>query len=91
MEALANMMIATAELMEAEGRSLRRHLIRLGTAIALLCVAAFLGLLGIGFLLYGLFWLLAEQMSNPSAAACFGVVAVGLAGGVAWTARRMIR
>jgi hypothetical protein len=90
MEALANLVVATADLMEAEGRSLRRHLIRLGTAAALIFIAALLGLFGIGFLLYGLFWLLAEQMSGPAAAACFGLVALGLAGGIAWTARRII-
>jgi hypothetical protein len=90
MEALANMMVATVDLMEAEGRSLRRHLIRIGLAAALLFVAALLGLLGIGFLLYGLFWLLAEQMSNPGAAAALGLVALALAGGVVWTVHRLI-
>lgn len=90
MESLANLVVAAADLMEAEGRSLRRQLTRLGTAATLLIVAALLGMFGIGFLLYGLFWLLAEQMSNPAAAACFGLVALGLAGGIAWTARKII-
>lgn len=90
MEALANMLVATADLMEAEGRSLRRHLVRLGAAATVILVAGLLGLFGIGFLLYGLFWLLAEQMSGPAAASCFGLVALSLAGGLAWTARRII-
>lgn len=91
MEALANLMVATAELVEAEGRSLRRHLLRLSISAALVMVAALVALFGIGFLLYGLFWLMAEQMSGPATAAIFGMVAVGLAGGIAWIARQMIR
>lgn len=90
MEALANLFIATADLVEAEGRSLRRQMVRLATAAAMILVAALLALFGFGFLLYGLFWLLAEQMSGPAAAACFGLVAVGLSGGIAWIARQMI-
>lgn len=90
MEALAKMLVATVDLFEAEGRTLRRHLIRLTTAVTLILVAALLALFGVGFLLYGLFWLLAEQMSSPAASACFGVVTLGLAGGIAWTVRRII-
>lgn len=90
MEALANLVIATADLVEAEGRTFRRQAVRLAIAAAMILVAALLALFGIGFLLYGLFWLLAEQMSSPAASACFGIVALAMAGGVAWTARRMI-
>lgn len=90
MEALANLVIAAADLVEAEGRTLRRQMVRLATAATMILVAALLALLGLGFLLYGLFWLLAEQMSSPAAAACFGIAALAAAGGIAWSARRII-
>ncbi len=90
MEALADMMVATADLVEAEGRALRRGMLHVAIAVLLVVVAAMLALLGFGFLLYGLFWLLATKMSVPAAAAVFGAVSLILAGAFSWIARRMI-
>ncbi|HEX3359229.1 MAG TPA: hypothetical protein VHS31_19785 [Tepidisphaeraceae bacterium] len=91
LESIANMMIATMDLVEAEGRSLHKQLVRLATAMGLMIIGLLLALLGIGFLLYGFFCLVAQQMSAPAAAVVFGTVAVCIAGGVVWTAREMIK
>jgi len=90
-EALAHLLVATVDLFEAEGRTLRRQLMRLALAISLIVVAALLVLFGLGFVLYGLFSFLGPQMSEHWAAVLFGVVTLGLAGGFAWTARRLTR
>ena len=91
MEALANLLVATVDLFEAEGRTLRRQLMRLALAVSLIAIASLLVLFGFGFLLYGLFQFLAEQLSAPLAAVLFGFVALGLAGAFTWTARRITR
>ncbi len=62
MEALANMLIATFDLVEAEGRALHRRLVRLGAATAMLLVGFLVALAGIGFILFGLYGLLAQSM-----------------------------
>ena len=89
MEALADVMLATVDLVEAEGRALRRTCYRLAIAGLLLLVALLLVLAGLGFLLFALFWVAAAHMSVPWAAALFGGVALALAGGIGWTARRL--
>jgi hypothetical protein len=91
MESIANMMIATVDLVEAEGRSLHKAMVRLLTAMGLMIIGLLLALVGIGFLLYGLFSLIATQMSPPAAAVVFGTAAVCIAGGVVWMAREIIR
>ena len=91
MEALANMLIATFDLVEAEGRALHRRLVRLGAATAMLLVGFLVALAGIGFILFGLYGLLAQSMAPPQAAMVFGIVALVLAGAVIWTARSLIR
>lgn len=90
MEALADMVVATADLAEAEGRALGRHLMRLEIAALLIIAAAILGIAGMGFLIYGVFMLLAAEVSTPAAATACGVIAIGIAGGLGWAARRMI-
>ncbi|MBC7783550.1 MAG: hypothetical protein H7144_06900 [Burkholderiales bacterium] len=90
MEAIANLIIATAGLVEAEGRAFRRHLIRLTVAAVLVLSASLIGLFGIGFLLYGFFLFLAEHVSQPAAAVMFGIAALLIAGGTTWIARRLI-
>lgn len=90
MESIANMLVATVNLVEAEGRTLRRQLVRLGIATAMILCAAALAIIGVGFLLYGLQRVLAEAVSAPVAAAVFGGVALALAGGLLWTVRKLV-
>jgi hypothetical protein len=87
MEAIANVMIATAELVEAEGRALRRQAVRFLWTVVLVLAAGLLGAVGVAFVLIGLFWYLSEQLSAPAAAILFGIVALALAGGLAWITR----
>jgi hypothetical protein len=79
MEFLAQLGVATAELFEAEGRSLRRNLIRLAAAVGFGIVLLLLALAGLGFLLYGVFLLLAQSMPPGDAAILTGVSALAFA------------
>jgi len=89
MEALANLVIATADLAEAEVKALGRHLLRLEVAAILIIAAALLGIFGLGFLVYGLFTLLAQQLSSPTAATICGLMALTFAGALGWAARQV--
>jgi hypothetical protein len=76
MEWLAQFGVATAELFEAEGRSLRRNLIRVMIAIGFALLLLVLGLAGLGFLLFGVYLRLAEIMPPPDAAVVLGAAAL---------------
>jgi hypothetical protein len=91
MEALANLMIATVDLVEAEGRALRRQAVRFLWTVALILVASVMGAVGVGFVLAGLYWLLSAQLSAPEAAILFGIIALALAGAIAWIAHGLMR
>jgi hypothetical protein len=75
MEYLAQLGVAVAELFEAEGRSLRRNLVRLAIAIGFGCALLLLAVAGLGFILFGIFLLLAESMSHGDAAMLTGLAA----------------
>jgi hypothetical protein len=79
MEFLARLGIATAELFEAEGRSLRRNLVRLAAAAAIGIVVLLLALAGLAFVLFGVYLALAQRMSPPDAAMTMGATALLLA------------
>lgn len=91
MEALANLMIATVDLVEAEGRSLRQSIVRLGVAAALALVALLVAVFGVVFVLLGIYRFLATTMSEPAAAVTFGVLALAAAGGLTWWARSVLK
>lgn len=91
MEALAHAIVAAADLVEAEGRELRRQLRRITFALAAGVVGTIMALLGLGFLLLALYRLLETQMSSAAAAAVFGIAALILAIGAIWTARRLFK
>lgn len=83
MEAVIQLGIAAFELLEAEGRLLKRQLIRLGMAVGLGVVMLILLLAGLGFLLMGFFMMLSREMpAGPAAlvvAGCTWLVAfIGL-------------
>jgi hypothetical protein len=91
MEALARMMIATVDLVEAEGRSLRRGIVRLGVAAALGVIALLVAGFGVVFVLLGVYRALASVMPEPAAAVVFGALALVGAGGMTWWARSVLR
>lgn len=85
------MIIAVADLLEAEGRALRRQTTRLGWGLALIALAALLAAVGFGLWLWGLFEHAAQAFGVANAALLTGTVAVVLAGVVAWLIRRLTR
>lgn len=87
MEALGNLVLAATALIEAEGRTLKRTLARFVVALGLILAAALLGLVGFGFVLGGLFSVLAIWLGKAGAAVIFGVIALALAGFCSWIAR----
>lgn len=91
MEALANMIVAAADLVEAEGRELRRQFLRATVAVAAGIVGLLMTLLGLGFLMLGLYRLLARELSEPAAAGIFGLVALIIAAGAIWLTQRLLK
>ena len=89
MEFLARLGVAAAELFEAEGRSLRRNLIRLAAAIGFGLVLVLLTLAGRAFLIYGVFLLLAQALSPADAAVIMGFAALLFAGIGVFVIRQM--
>jgi len=86
-----NLIIAVADLLEAEGRTLRRQTTRLGWGLALIVLSCLLAGVGFGLWLWGLFEHAAQAFGEADAALVTGTVAVVLAGGVAWLIRHLTR
>lgn len=91
MESLSRLVIASTDLLEAEGRALKTNTARFLLAIGLGGVALVLVLIGFCFLLYGGFRFLAQYINDFGAALVFGIVALGLAVGVFIFARNTLR
>lgn len=84
MTKLIGLALALTNLVEAEGRSVRRNASRLVARAIVLLLTAAVFLLGLGFALAGLFLVLEPQTGAPSAAMITGLLTMTLAGGVAW-------
>lgn len=91
METLSRLMIASTDLIEAEGRALKRTAVRFLLAVGLGGLALALILIGVVFLLYGGFVFLAQYLNNFGAAFVFGAVALGLAVASLLIARKTLR
>ena len=66
-------------LLEAEGRILRRAVMRLGWALTFMALASLLLLAAAGFFLLGIYQYLAAQMSPGSASLLLSLLALALA------------
>lgn len=66
-------------LLEAEGRILRRSIMRVGWAIAFIVIASLLVLAAAGFFLVGIYQYLAAQMSSGAASLLVSIPALVLA------------
>ena len=66
-------------LLEAEGRILRRSIMRVGWSIAFIAIASVLVLAAAGFLLVGIYQYLAAQMSPAAASLLVSLPALVLA------------
>lgn len=91
MRALAELLIAFLELLEAEVRAVRSGAFRLGLSLALLGTAGTLVLAGVSLIMRALYLYLAMVLSPPTATLITGMVTLCVAGGLVWSARRLSR
>jgi uncharacterized membrane protein YqjE len=90
MESLARMMVAGLEVVEAEGRVLKQQVMRLAIAIALGIIVTIMLIMGLAFLVWGLFLFLAKPLGQAGAATVFGLVAIVTALAGAWIVRAIL-
>lgn len=85
------MVIALADLLEAEGRALRKAVLRTGAGFALLIIAALFALAGLGLCMWAVYLWLATSLGPSGAAALTGAMSLILAGVLAWITIRLNR
>jgi len=88
---LTEYIIALADLFEAEGRLLRRSVMRAGAGLAAILVAALLAFAGLGFCLWAAYQGLVARVGPVDAAVAIGLIMLLLAGVMAWIAIRLNR
>lgn len=88
---LAELVVRVADLMEAEGRDLRRVVGRIGVGMSFSLLASGLLLGGCSLLLAGLWIMLEHRIGAGSASALTGVLAIGLGIGAIAIAQRYHR
>ena len=91
MRALAELLIAFLELLEAEARALRSGTFRLGLSLALLGTAGTLAVAGVSLIMWALYLYLVIILSPPTATLITGMVTLLVAGVLVWSARRLSR
>jgi hypothetical protein len=79
MSAVADVIISFLDLIEAEGRALRRSVANLGWALAFIVMAALLALTSAGFFFWGLHQYVAMQLSPVASAFLLSFIALVLA------------
>jgi hypothetical protein len=90
-ETLAEFLIRSVELIEAEARSLRAGFFRLGVGLVALLVAGALLVSGVGLLGWASYLRLTPSMSPAGAAGLVGGALLLLSGGLLWaTAKRIV-
>lgn len=88
---MVELVITLAELVEAEGRALRRAAERLSWAVALIAAAALLTVGGAGFCLWGLYQGIEPIVGAGWAGVITGAATLLFAASLAWIAHRMSR
>jgi hypothetical protein len=91
LKALAELLIACLELLEAEARALRSGAFRLGLCLVLLGIGGILMASGVGLILRACYLYLAMVLGQATATLIIGLVALPIAGGLLWSARRLSR
>lgn len=81
------MVIALADLAEAEGRELRRNIARLGQGFALIIVAVVLAAFGVLLILWAFYQSMVMAMGASLGALITGVVGLLCAGVMLWIAQ----
>ena len=82
-------MIALADLLEAEGRTLRRSAARLGLGLGMIVLAVAFAAAGLGLCLWAAYQYLATALGQTPAVLLAGVAALVAAGLFLWLARRL--
>lgn len=85
------MIIAVADYAEAEGRSLRRAVARLGGGLALVGLAAAFAGVGLALCLWALYQGLVPAVGQPLASLITGLACLIAAGAFAWVTRILVR
>ena len=83
--------IALADLLEAEGRLLRRTVMHTGAGLTVLAVGALLLFGGLGCCLWAAYQALALKLGTVIAALLIGVLMLLVAGLIIWTVIRLAR
>lgn len=91
MRAVARFITKVADLVEAEGRALRRSSVAVALAAALALAAGLVGVGGVGLVAWGLFEALRSATGVIVAAFICGVFLLMCAGGLIWTVIRLGR
>ena len=91
MESIAQFFVASADLVEAEGRALKRQAGRVLLAFGIGIVALAMVLTGLGFVVFGLLAYLARVVGWPGAAMIFGLVAFGVAAAAALQVKKLFK
>ncbi|MGA2499934.1 MAG: hypothetical protein ABSH20_19525 [Tepidisphaeraceae bacterium] len=91
MNDLVNIVIAAADLAEAEGRALRHGIARVALAIVIFLAAGLLALAGAAAVAWAGFVGLSAVMPLAAALALEGLLFITLSGATLWTARRLLR
>lgn len=78
-----------ADLVEAEGRALRKSVLQTGAGLAFMLAGVVLLLLGVAFCLWGLYTWIAASVGSAAAAALIGAIALVIGGGLVWFAIRL--
>jgi len=91
LRALAELLIAFLELLEAEARAVRSGTFRLGLSLGLLGTAVTLVFAGVSLIMWALYLYLAIILSPPTATLITGNVTLLVAGVLVWSARRLSR
>lgn len=79
------------DLLELEGVLLRRAVLRLCIALALVALFVLLGSVALGFLVWAFYLFAAKSLGPPAGALLTGLVFLVFAGAALWTAKRLVR
>jgi hypothetical protein len=102
LKAYTEFIIRLADLVEAEGRSLRGTIrtearslrmgaVKVGLFVGLIAAAAPLCLTGVGLVLLAAYLWMAPELGPPGAALITGLLTLAVAGGLLWGSRRAVR
>lgn len=80
LKVLSEFVVKVADLAEAEGRQLRAVVAAVGLGLALIIVAALIGVVGLGLLIFAVYKGFEASMGPAWAACVSGVIALAIAG-----------